>query len=354
MKDIAAKAGLSIAAVSLALRDHPRIPEETRLRVKRIAERLGYAPDPALSALVAHRSRMRVLRDFSVIGLVSNWSTPTAWSALPSAAQAMQGAIHRGRELGYTVQHLWTGSHGTSPGRFSTILKNRGIRGLILAPLENPEMSLDLDWTAFSAVSIERADHYPKVHHVVPNHYADLLLCWKKLRALGYNRVGLAVRQDLAARFSHQWEAAHDYARSRAPTPLEPVPILELHPHRQLEQIRHWIRTHRPQAVIGRCDNFSAAAAAEGLSVPRDIGYVSLNIVDDEPGCTGIDQHRDIMGALAIDVLNGLMQRNQRGFQPASIGTQVDGSWREGKTLSRRVPDLPERRTRRKPITPQA
>ena len=42
MKLIAAKAGLSGAAVSLALRDHPSIPPTTRARVKRLAERLGY------------------------------------------------------------------------------------------------------------------------------------------------------------------------------------------------------------------------------------------------------------------------------------------------------------------------
>jgi LacI family transcriptional regulator len=111
------------------------------------------------------------------------------------------------------------------------------------------------------------------------------------------------------------------------------VPTLELTVENQFEEIRQWIRTHRPQAVIGRCDNFIEAAAAEALRVPEDIGYVSLNIIDDVPDATGIDQHRDVMGANAIDVLNSLLQRNQRGPQPASIGTQVDGSWHEGATL---------------------
>ncbi len=335
LKDVAAKAKLSIASVSLALRDHPRLPERTRKRVKRIATELGYAPDPALSALAAHRSRVRVFRDFSVVGLVSNWSTRDAWVNLPSAKQFIEGATERARELGYSLQHLWAQQDGASPARFSRILQARGIRGLVLAPFENPDEPFKLDWKSFSVVTNERANPYAQFHHITPNHYGDLLLCWEQLRKRGFTRVGLAVRRDLASRWSHQWEAAHAYAQSHSDKRIEPVPTLELSLDNQIAEIRHWIRTNRPQVVIGRCDNFIEAAAAEGLRVPKDIGYVSLNIIDDMPNATGIDQHRDVMGATAIDVLNSLLQRNQRGPQPASIGTQVDGTWHEGATLGK-------------------
>ena len=351
LKDVAAKAKLSIASVSLALRDHPRLPEKTRKRVKRIAAKLGYAPDPALSALAAHRSRVRVFRDFSVISLVSNWTTHEAWINRPSAQQFLAGATARARELGYSLQHLWAQKDGASPGRFSRILNARGIRGLILAPFEDPDKPFPLDWKSFSVVTVERANPYSQFHHLVPNHYEDLLLCWEHLRKRGFNRVGLAVRRDLAIRCSHQWEAAHDYAQSHSDIPLEPVPTLELSPESQVDEIRHWIRTYRPQVVIGRCENFIEAAEAEGLRIPEDIGFVSLNIIDDVPGAAGIDQHRDVMGATAIDVLNSLLQRNQRGLQPSAIGTQVDGTWQEGSTLSKTAPGAakkPRRPARKK------
>ena len=54
MKLIAAKAGLSGAAVSLALRDHPSIPPATRTRIKRLADQLGYRVDPNVSRLMAY------------------------------------------------------------------------------------------------------------------------------------------------------------------------------------------------------------------------------------------------------------------------------------------------------------
>ena len=73
-----------------------------------------------------------------------------------------------------------------------------------------------------------------------------------------------------------------------------------------------------------------------------------LNIVDDVPNATGVDQHRDVMGATAIDVLNSLLQRNQRGEDTVSIGTQIDGSWRKGNSL----PSIPANSQKARSGTP--
>jgi DNA-binding LacI/PurR family transcriptional regulator len=44
MSDIAQESGVSISTVSLVLRDKPGIPPETRQRVQKIAQQLGYRP----------------------------------------------------------------------------------------------------------------------------------------------------------------------------------------------------------------------------------------------------------------------------------------------------------------------
>ena len=44
MPDIAQESGVSISTVSLVLRDKPGIPPETRQRVQKIAQQLGYRP----------------------------------------------------------------------------------------------------------------------------------------------------------------------------------------------------------------------------------------------------------------------------------------------------------------------
>ncbi|MFP4379970.1 MAG: LacI family DNA-binding transcriptional regulator [Candidatus Sumerlaeia bacterium] len=53
LADIARELGVSRATVSLALKDHHRISETTKKRVRDLAERLGYEPSAALSAAMS-------------------------------------------------------------------------------------------------------------------------------------------------------------------------------------------------------------------------------------------------------------------------------------------------------------
>ncbi|HSJ35022.1 MAG TPA: LacI family DNA-binding transcriptional regulator [Acidimicrobiia bacterium] len=54
--DVAEGAGVSVATVSRALRDLPHVSAGTRLRVRQVAEQLGYEPNPHASRLAAGRS----------------------------------------------------------------------------------------------------------------------------------------------------------------------------------------------------------------------------------------------------------------------------------------------------------
>src|SRR5690606_39803630 len=54
-QDIANRRKLDKSTVSLALRNNPTIAAATRVRVRTMAEKLGYRPDPALSTLARQR-----------------------------------------------------------------------------------------------------------------------------------------------------------------------------------------------------------------------------------------------------------------------------------------------------------
>lgn len=56
LRDIADEVGISVSAVSMALRDHPRIGDETKARVTEVADRLGYVPNSAGRALRARKA----------------------------------------------------------------------------------------------------------------------------------------------------------------------------------------------------------------------------------------------------------------------------------------------------------
>ena len=333
LKHIAEHLDLSVAAVSMALRDHASLPATTIARVKRAAAKLNYTPNTAGSALAAHRQQLRVRRDFSVIALVSHWPTRDDWLQRPSAQRLLAGATARARAYGYELQHFWAREDGMTSAGFSRVLTSRGIRGLILAPLEHPNSRLDLGWEKFSTVTIERPARYAHFHHVVPNYSADLRLAWGRLHEHGYTRIGLVIDAGLAERVAHQWEAAYAFEQSRGPSATGSIPTLVVSTENPSATIGAWLRQHKPDAVISRCNDVLAAASALKLRVPRDLGYVSLNVLDDAPGVSGILQHRDVMGAAAVDALHGLLHRNHRGPHTVARGTQIDGSWYEGRTV---------------------
>jgi DNA-binding LacI/PurR family transcriptional regulator len=58
LEDVAARAGVSTASVSLVLRDAPGPSRATRERVARAAEELGYRPDRTASLLALRRTRL--------------------------------------------------------------------------------------------------------------------------------------------------------------------------------------------------------------------------------------------------------------------------------------------------------
>ncbi len=333
LKDIAKEARLSVSAVSMALNNDVTMSDRTIERVKGVAREMGYVPDPALSALSAYRTKLKVHTHFSVIGMVTNWRTRDGWSGKANQKEVIRGAKERAMDLGYTLQVFWAREEGASPKRFSQILRARGIRGIILAPFEDNDEALDMDWNQFSVVTISRPSRYTSFHHVVQNPYMDLLNCWDKLRERGSSRVGLVLQDDIASRWSYQWEAAHLFSSTLGVPERDRIPTLRLDGVNDGIAIKEWLEKHRPQAVISRCKSFLDVARSLGLRIPEDLGYVTLNANNDIPSAAGIRHRRDALGAMAVDVLNSLLHRNHTGFQDVSVGTQIDGIWQDGETL---------------------
>ena len=56
IKDIAQAAGVSLATVSRVINNGPKVGNETRKRVKKIMEEMGYRPNANARALVTKRS----------------------------------------------------------------------------------------------------------------------------------------------------------------------------------------------------------------------------------------------------------------------------------------------------------
>lgn len=89
LKDIAAQAGVSIMTVSKALRNAPDISAATKVRIRAMADQMGYMPD---SVAVGLRNRTSKLFGL-VISAVTN----------PVFARVVMGIEEKAHELGYEV-----------------------------------------------------------------------------------------------------------------------------------------------------------------------------------------------------------------------------------------------------------
>src|SRR5882724_3579533 len=160
LAQVAVKAGVHVTTVSLALRNHPRLPTTTRQRIQALAQQMGYAPDPFLRALVAYRGRVMTRQNPPTLAYVTNWATRWGWKKVTAHPDFYAGALAKANELGYKLDHFWMRDEGMSQERLGQILYSRGISGLIIAS-HGREMgdALAFDWANFSAVKIDYFPH---------------------------------------------------------------------------------------------------------------------------------------------------------------------------------------------------
>jgi DNA-binding LacI/PurR family transcriptional regulator len=336
LEDVARCAGVHRTTVSLSLRDHPRIPPATRERVKAIAARLGYRINPLVSALMQSRRTGKPVKH-ATLAYVTNYPTRYGW--LPEyhdRPNFFPGAAERAKELGYKLEHFWLAEPGMSPRRFCDMLSARGIHGLIIGRLPPGQNSLDLAWDRFSCVALGMTLRSPILHHVTENHFDTVSQTMQHCRERGYQRVGLLFSdtQD-SPRVGDRWLGA--YLRQQMEFPArDRVPVCPKNPTDEAT-FRAWFRRHKPDALLVNNPKLLIEWLKNlGCSVPRDVGVVALEHRR-EMECTGIYYDPDKIGGLAVEMLVGLMHRNETGVPAVQHEVLLTGEWREHCMLPSRV-----------------
>src|SRR3954463_5382630 len=196
IRDIAARAGVHFSTVSLALRNSPKLRPEVCTRIQNIAAKLGYVPDPAMSALTAYRNSTRPVHYQATLAWVNNWPVQSELRRIRTFDLYFRGAAERARQLGYKIDELWLHDPGMTPAGAHAILKARNITGLLLAPQPFAHTPLRLDLKDFSALAFGYSLQ-PSNLHVVTNHqHQSALLLMRTLTELGYTRIGLFLKSD--------------------------------------------------------------------------------------------------------------------------------------------------------------
>ena len=107
---------------------------------------------------------------------------------------------------GFRVFHR---SDFKSAAALQAALRNRGITDIILGPVLQDALKVDLDWDSF--ISIQMLPSYVELpfHSVVKDHFGNVVLAWKEAVRHGYRRVGIVL-------FDHPFELKDDLFRLSA------------------------------------------------------------------------------------------------------------------------------------------
>jgi DNA-binding LacI/PurR family transcriptional regulator len=180
LKDIAARAGVSVMTVSKVLRNAPDISPATKARVKLLAEEMGYVPDSLAQGL-----RTRTTR---TIGLVISAVTN------PIFARAILAIEEQAHALGYDLILAHTLN---DPQREETVIRrliSRRVDGLIISPVHRlaPEAPVLSDLASAKTSVVILGHRSPYCAHL-PNVETDDLLgsysATQHLLSLGHRRI---------------------------------------------------------------------------------------------------------------------------------------------------------------------
>lgn len=171
LEDVAERAGVSRALVSIVMRDVAGASEQTRERVRRAADEIGYRPDPRARRLRQHRTKL--------IGV-------TFTAGQEFHADLVDGVYVAAEELGYDVVLSGVTPHRDESRALRTLVDDR-CEGLLLIGPEMPTGELR-DLAARMPVVVV-ARKVGGIHVVRSDDVAGAVLGMEHLVGLGHRRI---------------------------------------------------------------------------------------------------------------------------------------------------------------------
>lgn len=362
LTDIARVAGVHHTTVSMALRNRPELPLATRERIREIADKMGYRPDPVLGALRAyrHKRRTRSGRDVTTgspeglaadgdgdslvqgptelarktgltMAFVTAFDTPDFWRKIPAYERRFVGVEKRAAQLGYGIEHFWFDRASMTGRRATQILRARNVAGVIVAPIKLPSM-LDLDWGCFACVSLTFSVQQVEMHVVCNNHLDTVRLAWRSLLERGCRKPGLVLEDVSDERVLRIWstgalgEAARLPSQRRVPCLIPKVLTKTV--------FLEWVERHKPDAILTISPHMELLdwLRESGRQVPQDIAFANLDCPEPNGAISGVYQSPELLGMTSVDVLSGLLQRNDLGLPEHPQSILMRGVWIDRKT----------------------
>ncbi len=333
-QDIAEKLGLDKSTVSLALRNYVGISAGTRERVRVMADKLGYRPDPALSVL----ARQRWAGHETGSGAALAYLVDSRMENAEQHRRFLAAARVRAEQRGYIV-HEFDLADYASVKTVARVLYHRGIRGLLVPQFEYTKGPgiLEMPVENFTVVGLDLGWVATRFHLVAPDRFTGTRHVWDEVVARGYRKIG-------GAMLSHVPRAVDDATRYGSSVaaqaallkPRERLPVLTSDPNDRDSFLR-WLDRYEPEVVISFVSRVYGWIRSSGRRVPEDIAVASLSVYPHEtPDLTGILRPVNEIGASGVDALIAAINENEWGVPTQQRKLLLEPIWYEGSTLPHR------------------
>jgi LacI family transcriptional regulator len=290
IRDVAQRAGVSLATVSRALNDSPLVNEETKQRVVEAAGELDFAP-----SLSARRLSLGKTQTITVV---------TSFLTRPQAAERLRGidAALTDSEFDLVIYNVETVEKRNQ--YFKTLPLRQRTDGLLVVSLPPPEDVVPrLERADIPIVFIDAHENTSGLPRVLGDDERGGQLATEHLLGLGHRRIGF-IGDEFANPFGFTSSRDRFAGYTRALTDTGLVPAAEdlaLGAHGRYEArdlaAAMLSRADRPTAIFAASDTQAlgvlAAAQDLGLHVPDDLSVIGYDDIEacDFVGLTTVRQH---------------------------------------------------------------
>jgi len=347
--DIARKAQVSVATVSLALRNQGKVSPVTVERVQRLAREMGYQPNPLVSAYQANVRSGRQQCFRGTIAWIDDTRPGTYQNRSAANLQMQKGAQEQAAAQGFALDVICVPDINPYDDdgnrlRLERIMAARGIAGVIFPQLWWARM-LTYEWSSVAVAAyggnagfVEKFDKFGfgslRYTHVVADVYNDTRLALAHLRGKGYRRIALITCNHHEIGASYRFTAArHAFSSEHVDIPLikswvdgktlvEKVPV----------GFKEWLRTVRPDAVLTTLGCARDWLSACGLEAPGDIGLAHPFLGPGEENWSGVREDYPLVGRTLMDSVTAQILRGERGVPAYPKCILTSGKWEQGCT----------------------
>ena len=349
VRSIAAALHLSPSAVSLALRNSPKISAATRERVMEEALRQGYDGHPLIASWMRRVRGSGETSGLPVVAYVTGYEQEHH-DRIAHLRLLFRGVRERAEELGLPLLRFHGAGRSLDWEELNRQLEAGGVSGVLLAPFEE-HAPMELPWDRYSLVAIGRSADRPPMHTVLDQGMEAALVLLERLREEGLSRIGFVNDTEHTERFSHSGMAAFLCWQQRLPKAGR-VPVLWAHPNEASEQsrLRAWAEKYRLEAVISHRNlvEFPCAHPVECLRFGMSLGQFNFR---ERRGTLSPDFE---MGRAALETLAGQIHRHETGLpgDPVEVGIPVRTVLEPGPPERYLPEETPRQRTPQKsPVT---